>query len=271
MTRASRSRELPSAESAGAVDEDHVSPLDRSEVVERPRELALDIQCPGESFGERGAPGRWEGLPRDASIGRCARANGRPQSARRRTRAVRGRDDQPGRSGDRPRRSRPQPPGAPSARRRRGRRARAVPGPRRRATPRARPRPTPALTATTRRPPSSRRSKANAAPAGGEDDRRPVPQGRLGRAQPKQRPDIAVERAYPSDPGPRGTTPDWPDRCRRSGRSRRRSRWTARRASVHWSSVAMRNAATSPPSTVSARGASCDPMRLSWTATTSGS
>ena len=46
--------ELSSADPTGAIDEDHVPVPDRTEAVERPRELALDIQGPAESLGEPG-------------------------------------------------------------------------------------------------------------------------------------------------------------------------------------------------------------------------
>jgi hypothetical protein len=46
--------ELSSADPTGAIDEDHVPPPDRTEVFERTRELALDIQGLGETFGEPG-------------------------------------------------------------------------------------------------------------------------------------------------------------------------------------------------------------------------
>jgi hypothetical protein len=45
-------RQLPSSDPTGAVDEHDVPSSHRSEYLKRPRDLALDIQGPGELLGE---------------------------------------------------------------------------------------------------------------------------------------------------------------------------------------------------------------------------
>jgi len=45
---------LPSAQSGGCIDDDDVSPLHRTQRLDRPRDLALDIEDPGQLFVEPG-------------------------------------------------------------------------------------------------------------------------------------------------------------------------------------------------------------------------
>ena len=46
--------QLPSAKTGGCIDDDDVSPLHRTQRLDRPRDLALDIEDPGQLFVEPG-------------------------------------------------------------------------------------------------------------------------------------------------------------------------------------------------------------------------